>query len=146
MPTPFGDPLKWRLGPWNGLGLSESAVDIPNSVYSVEFMVNQEEIYHKFELRSSIVQRVVLTWDRKILTIQWIEITQERIVYADFVVIDNGHFKLCGPNRRCSMTMHPPCTYMEGFEPRFAEEWKASDWSTGCQRKRPLNCGSEYGF
>ncbi|GJY79844.1 G-type lectin S-receptor-like serine/threonine-protein kinase [Tanacetum coccineum] len=127
MPTPFGDPLKWRLGQWNGLGFSGSAVDIPNSVYSVEFVVNQEEIYHKFELISSIIQRVVLTWDGKLLTLQWIERTQEWIVYADLTLIDCERFKLCGPNGRCSMTKHPPCTCMEGFEPRFFEEWKTSD-------------------
>nr|GEV29825.1 G-type lectin S-receptor-like serine/threonine-protein kinase At4g27290 [Tanacetum cinerariifolium] len=138
--------LQSRLGPWNGLGFSGSAIDIPNSVYSVEFVVNKDEIYHKFELISSIVQRVILTWDGKILTLQWIERIQEWIVYADLAVKDCGRFELCGPNGRCSMTRHPPCTCLEGFEPRFPEEWKASDWSTGCQRKRPLNCGSEYGF
>ncbi|GJX31227.1 G-type lectin S-receptor-like serine/threonine-protein kinase [Tanacetum coccineum] len=35
---------------------------------------------------------------------------------------------------------------MEGFESIIPQEWEASDWSKGCQRKVPLNCGSEYGF
>ncbi|GJX64989.1 G-type lectin S-receptor-like serine/threonine-protein kinase [Tanacetum coccineum] len=120
--------------------------DTRSQVYSVKFVVNQEEIYHKFKLISSIVQRVVLTWDGKLLTLQWIERTQEWIVYADLALIDCERFKLCDPNGRCSMTRHPPCTCMEGFEQRFFEEWKASNWSNGCQRKRLLNCGSEYGF
>ena len=44
------------------------------------------------------------------------------------------------------MNRHPPCSCMDGFEPKFPKEWEASDWSRGCRRKMPLNCGSEYGF
>ncbi|GJS90883.1 G-type lectin S-receptor-like serine/threonine-protein kinase [Tanacetum coccineum] len=57
-----------------------------------------------------------------------------------------ARFELCGPYGSCSMNRHPPCSCMEGFEPIFPQEWEASDWSRGCQRKVPLICGSEYGF
>ncbi|KAI3685679.1 hypothetical protein L6452_34935 [Arctium lappa] len=42
--------------------------------------------------------------------------------------------------------MYPPCSCLEGFEPRLPEEWNAADWSSGCQRKQPLQCGREDGF
>ncbi|GKB09497.1 hypothetical protein Tco_0837809, partial [Tanacetum coccineum] len=35
---------------------------------------------------------------------------------------------------------------MNGFEPKFPQEWKSSDWVSQRQRKKALNCGSEYGF
>ena len=134
-----------RLGPWNGLAFTGSPVDVPNSVFSTEFVINQKEIYYKYEHLSSIVQRIVLTWDGRILKLQWIERNQEWVIWADVGVYTCGRFALCGPNGICSMNK-PPCTCIKGFEPRNKEEWDASDWSSGCQRKTPLNCGGEYGF
>ncbi|KAF5777993.1 putative non-specific serine/threonine protein kinase [Helianthus annuus] len=34
---------------------------------------------------------------------------------------------------------------MEGFEPRNPEEWEASDWVSGCIRKKLLQCGNRSG-
>ncbi|GKA10499.1 G-type lectin S-receptor-like serine/threonine-protein kinase [Tanacetum coccineum] len=134
-----------RLGPWNGLGFSGFPIDIPNPVY-YEFVVNQKEIYNRYELTGSVVQRIVLTWDGRTLILHWIERTQEWIVYADPGVDSCARFEICGAYGSCSMTKHPPCSCMEGFEPKFPQEWQSSDWSNGCQRKKHLDCGSEYGF
>ncbi|KAI3816117.1 hypothetical protein L1987_15807 [Smallanthus sonchifolius] len=46
----------------------------------------------------------------------------------------------------CSINKHPPCSCIEGFEPKFPDEWNASDWSSGCKRKKPLDCGNADGF
>ncbi|KAK9064111.1 hypothetical protein SSX86_017983 [Deinandra increscens subsp. villosa] len=131
-----------RLGPWNGLGFSGFPTDVPNPIYSVEFVVNDKEIYHKYELISSVIRRIVLTWDGKTLIMHWIERIQEWIVYADVEVDGCGRFALCGPYGSCSINKHPPCTCMEGFEPKNQEDWDASDWSGGCKRKNSLNCGN----
>ncbi|GKD58924.1 G-type lectin S-receptor-like serine/threonine-protein kinase, partial [Tanacetum coccineum] len=56
-----GSVLILRFGPWRGLGFSGFAVDIPNSVYTTEFVVNQKEIYFTYELRGPVIQRIVLT-------------------------------------------------------------------------------------
>ncbi|KAF5777996.1 putative S-locus glycoprotein [Helianthus annuus] len=58
-----GQVLLGRLGPWNGLGFSGFPLDKENQIYSTEFVVNEKEIYHKYALTSSVVQRIVLTWD-----------------------------------------------------------------------------------
>ena len=58
-----GSVLIMRFGPWRGLGFSGFAVDLPNSVYTTEFVVNQVEIYDTYELRGPVIQRIVLTWD-----------------------------------------------------------------------------------
>ncbi|GJY92579.1 G-type lectin S-receptor-like serine/threonine-protein kinase [Tanacetum coccineum] len=148
-PQIFGEKdnvLLARLGPWNGLGFSGAPSDLPNDIYSAEFVVNQKEIYMKFELKLSVVKRLFLRWDGQTLNLQWIERIQEWIVYTDTEMDNCGRFELCGPYGSCVTNKHPPCTCMNGFEPKFPQEWKSSDWASGCQRKEALNCGSEYGF
>ncbi|XP_024990475.1 G-type lectin S-receptor-like serine/threonine-protein kinase At4g27290 [Cynara cardunculus var. scolymus] len=141
-----GRVLQSRLGPWNGLGFSGLPIDIPNPIYSSEFVVDQKEIYFRYELLSSVVQRIHFTWDGKTLQMHWIERTQEWVVYADVDADSCGRYAICGPYGSCNINRRPPCSCIKGFEPRIPEEWKASDWSSGCQRKKPLNCGSGDGF
>ncbi|KAM0019287.1 putative non-specific serine/threonine protein kinase [Helianthus debilis subsp. tardiflorus] len=112
-----GEIVKERLGPWNGLGFSGFPVEKENQIYSTEFVMNKKEIYHKYELKSSVVQRVVLPWDDT----------------CDL-------YSLCGPYGICSINKHPPCSCMDGFEPRNPDEWGASDWASGCICKMPLHC------
>ncbi|KAM0062531.1 putative protein kinase RLK-Pelle-DLSV family [Helianthus debilis subsp. tardiflorus] len=137
-----GQVLLGRLGPWNGLGFSGFPLDKENQIYSTEFVVNEKEIYHKYALTSSVVQRIVLTWDGKTLLLHWIERIQDWIVYAESEVDNCDRFSLCGPYGICSINKHPPCSCMQGFEPRNPEEWEVSDWVSGCMRKSPLNCGN----
>ncbi|KAI3816108.1 hypothetical protein L1987_15797 [Smallanthus sonchifolius] len=141
-----GQVLVSRLGPWNGLGFSGFPIKKENGIYTTEFVVNEKEMYHRYALKSSVVQRVVLTWDGKTLLLQWIERIKDWIVYAVSQVDICDRFSLCGPHGICSINKHPPCTCMQGFEPRNSEEWKASDWASGCIHKRPLNCGNGDGF
>ncbi|XP_071732905.1 G-type lectin S-receptor-like serine/threonine-protein kinase At4g27290 isoform X2 [Rutidosis leptorrhynchoides] len=141
-----GKELLTRLGPWNGVGFNGFGIDIPNPIYSLEFVVNEKEIYHKYELKSSVIMRVVLTWEGKTEILHWIERIQEWLVYADASVDSCGRFALCGPYGSCSINTHPPCGCMEGFEPKNQQQWDASDWSSGCKRKKALNCGNTDGF
>ncbi|GJS05066.1 G-type lectin S-receptor-like serine/threonine-protein kinase, partial [Tanacetum coccineum] len=103
-------------------------------------------IWYKKISAGPVIQRIVLTWDGRIQFLHWIERIQDWIVYAETGGDICARFELCGLYGSCSMNRHPPCSCMEGFEPIIPQEWEASDWSKGCQRKVPLNCGSEYGF
>ncbi|KAJ0918617.1 putative protein kinase RLK-Pelle-DLSV family [Helianthus annuus] len=141
-----GEVLLARVGPWNGVGFSGFPTEKENQIYSTEFVINEKEIYLKYELKSSVVQRVVLTWDGKTLFLHWIERIQDWVVYSEGIVDSCDRYSLCGPFGVCSIRRHPPCTCMQGFEPRNPEEWKASDWVSGCKRKKPLNCGNGDGF
>ncbi|KAJ9553560.1 hypothetical protein OSB04_017605 [Centaurea solstitialis] len=141
-----GRVLLSRLGPWNGVGFSGLPIDVASLIYSTEFVVNQKEIYFRYELISSIVQRLHFTWDGKALQMIWIERTQEWVVYADIDADICGRYAICGPHGSCNIDKRPPCSCIKGFEPKIPEEWKVSDWSSGCQRKTPLNCESGDGF
>ncbi|KAI3731016.1 hypothetical protein L1987_62199 [Smallanthus sonchifolius] len=134
-----------RLGPWNGLGFSGFPINKANPILTSEFVINEREIYHRYELESSIVQRVVLTSDGRTQIMHWVERIQKWIVYGAFKVDICDRFAFCGPYGSCSIEKHPPCICMPGFEPRNPEEWDASDWSSGCKRKTPLNCGNVNG-
>ncbi|KAK9059752.1 hypothetical protein SSX86_020456 [Deinandra increscens subsp. villosa] len=137
-----GKVLASRLGPWNGLGFSGFPVENRNTIYITEYVENEKEIYVRYDLISSVVQRVVLTWDGKTLFLQWVERLKDWIVYAETLGDSCDQFSLCGPYGMCSINNHPPCSCMQGFEPRSPEEWEASDWASGCIRKKPLDCGS----
>ncbi|KAI3695861.1 hypothetical protein L1987_78863 [Smallanthus sonchifolius] len=138
-----GEVLLGRLGPWNGLGFSGFPSEKGNQIYSSEFVMNEKEIYHRYALKSSVVLRIILTWDGKTLFLHWIERIKEWALYANAAVDSCDRFSLCGPYGICSINKHPPCNCMQGFEPTNPEEWGASDWVSGCIRKKPLNCGNE---
>ncbi|KAM0019392.1 putative protein kinase RLK-Pelle-DLSV family [Helianthus debilis subsp. tardiflorus] len=140
-----GEIVHGRHGPWNGLGYSGFPIEKENKIYSSEFVMNEREIYNKYELKSSVVQRVGVTWDGKTLILQWIERIKYWIVYANADVDTCDRFSLCGPYGICSINKHPPCTCMQGFEPKNPEQWEASDWASGCIRKKPLQCGNGSG-
>ncbi|GJT51193.1 G-type lectin S-receptor-like serine/threonine-protein kinase isoform X1 [Tanacetum coccineum] len=126
---------------------SQKSPDDPSPVYTSEFVVNQKEIYITYQLRGPVIQRIVLTGDGRTHVLHWIDRIQDWIVYTDAGGDICARFQLCGPYGSCSMYRDPPCSCIEGFEPIFPQEWEASDWSRGCQRKMPLNCeSSEFGF
>nr|GEV21142.1 G-type lectin S-receptor-like serine/threonine-protein kinase At4g27290 [Tanacetum cinerariifolium] len=142
-----GQTLVSRLGPWNGLAFSGFIItDIPNPILSPVFVVNQKEVYYKSETKTSVFLRIVLTRDGKTLIMHWIERIQEWAVYADLAVDSCGRFGVCGPYGSCSINKQPPCTCIKGFEPKNPKEWDASDWSSGCKRKKPLKCEHRDGF
>ncbi|KAF5763276.1 putative protein kinase RLK-Pelle-DLSV family [Helianthus annuus] len=142
----YGEILRGRLGPWNGLAFSGFPISKEDPIYSSDFVMNEKEIYITYELKKSTVfQRVVLTWDGKTLILQWIERIKDWMVYANAEVDTCDRFSLCGPYGICSINKHPPCSCMDGFEPRNPEEWEASDWGSGCIRKKPLHCGNGSG-
>ncbi|KAK1419623.1 hypothetical protein QVD17_28843 [Tagetes erecta] len=137
-----GEVLLARLGPWNGLGFSGFPIEKENKMYSTWLVINEKEIYHKYEHKSSVLQRLVLSWDGKTRFFIWNERIQDWILYSDFPVDTCDRFSLCGPYGICSINKHPPCTCMQGFEPRNQKEWDASDWVSGCIRIKPLKCES----
>ena len=53
-----------------------------------------------------------------------------------------GPFGVCDPVR----LFESECTCLPGFEPRSARDWHVGDWSRGCVRRRPLDCGRGDGF
>ncbi|KAI3517254.1 hypothetical protein L1887_16467 [Cichorium endivia] len=134
-----------RLGSWNGLGFRGLALENMNPILYAEFVVNQKEIYYGIKLKSSVILRRVLMSDGNMRQLNWIERTKEWVVYGSILVDSCSLYGGCGPYGICSIEL-PPCSCLEGFEPREPREWNGGDWSMGCQRKNPLNCGTRDVF
>lgn len=39
-----------------------------------------------------------------------------------------------------------PFLTMQGFSPKSPDKWASMDWSQGCKRDKPLECGGKDGF
>ncbi|KAJ9554617.1 hypothetical protein OSB04_018662 [Centaurea solstitialis] len=141
-----GGTLHSRLGAWNGVGFRGFPTESLNPIYTPVFVVNKKEIYYGYKLNSSVVQRVFFTSDGSPLRLNWVDRTQEWVVFGNIVFDRCGRYGLCGPYGTCSINMYPPCSCIEGFEPRLPKEWDAPDWSGGCRHKQPFQCGSGDGF
>nr|GMD83110.1 G-type lectin S-receptor-like serine/threonine-protein kinase At4g27290 [Ipomoea batatas] len=52
----------------------------------------------------------------------------------------------CGNNNLCNAINLPPCECLDGFQPTSPLEWESLQWSSGCVRRKPLNCSEPQGF
>ncbi|XP_059660325.1 G-type lectin S-receptor-like serine/threonine-protein kinase At1g11330 isoform X2 [Cornus florida] len=46
----------------------------------------------------------------------------------------------CGPFGICNTQNSPICTCLQGFHPKDMEEWSRGTWTSGCVRRRQLQC------
>ncbi|PHT81253.1 hypothetical protein T459_14268 [Capsicum annuum] len=46
----------------------------------------------------------------------------------------------CGPFGSCNYLESPICSCLKGFEPKHWEEWQKGNWTSGCVRRRALQC------
>ncbi|KAI3808984.1 hypothetical protein L1987_24948 [Smallanthus sonchifolius] len=96
-------------------------------------------------VNSSVLSRVYVNPEGSFIRLNWASRTQEWLTYWN-VNIDMCSWFRCGPNGRCNPNKSPACSCMEGFEPQNPDEWSASEWSSGCRRRTPLDCPNEEGF
>ncbi|KAK7815416.1 g-type lectin s-receptor-like serine/threonine-protein kinase [Quercus suber] len=47
----------------------------------------------------------------------------------------------CGAFGSCDSRSLPICTCLRGFEPNNTKEWSRGNWTSGCVRRTPLQCG-----
>ncbi|XXG83174.1 hypothetical protein AAC387_Pa10g0988 [Persea americana] len=144
--TQGSDPI-YRYGPWNGQRLG--GLNVTSNLFSFQYVENKDEIYITYSLRdpstltrlaldsSGVLQR--LTWNAR--SRQW------NLAYS----VPTGpcdDYMRCGPYSICDETRLPnsECTCLRGFEPRSNKDWKVGNWSGGCVRRRPLDCGKGDGF
>jgi len=138
--------VKYRGGPWNGLGFSGLPRLKPNPVYTFEFVFNDKEIFLRENLlNNSRNWRVVLSQSGDIQHLLWIEQTQSWFLYETGNTDNYKRYALCCANGICSINNSPVCNCLNGFVPKVPRDWDKTYWSSGCVRKTALNC-SRYGF
>ncbi|KAL8237840.1 hypothetical protein R6Q59_018921 [Mikania micrantha] len=142
-----GSEVEFNSGPWNGLRFSGMPNLKRNNIYTFEFVFNERELYYKYELvNNSVVSRMILDPDGKILRYIWIERRLEWELYVSGQMDNCDRYSLCGPYGICNIKDSAACGCLSGFEPRFPEQWRRADWSNGCVRKAELSCEGGDGF
>ncbi|KAL8210645.1 hypothetical protein R6Q57_005082 [Mikania cordata] len=142
-----GSTPRSRFGPWNGRTFNGMPENGPHAVISHEFIFDDKEVFYRYALvNKSVPSRVYFGPDGSSVRLNWINRTQEWIVYWNVNTDTCSQYGLCGPNGRCNQNKSPVCSCMEGFEPQNPDEWSASVWSSGCKRRTPLDCPNGDGF
>ncbi|KAG7964076.1 hypothetical protein I3843_09G150400 [Carya illinoinensis] len=141
-----GSQIQFRSGTWDGVRFGGEPRLQENPVFKPIFVLNTSYIYYSFEnIDSSVISRFVvnqsgliehLTWsDRG----EWMNIANMQKDECDMY----GH---CGSYGICNINKSPVCQCPTGFTPQVPEDWNVMDWSDGCIKKTPLNCGENEGF
>ncbi|MFS7985372.1 putative non-specific serine/threonine protein kinase [Helianthus anomalus] len=142
-----GPNILFRTGPWNGLRYTGLPNLRPNPVYNFTFVLNQREIYYRNELiNTSVCMRLVLQPDGRMERFLWTDSKQEWNLYQALSSDNCDRYALCGPFRSCNIDNSQVCECLKGFEPRSPDQWRDGNWSQGCRRTIPLDCGLEEGF
>ncbi|TXG67278.1 hypothetical protein EZV62_008553 [Acer yangbiense] len=132
-------------GPWNGITFSGAQDMRPNSVFEMNFVNNEDELYYTFNLvDKSIFSIVVLNKTRYLQErLTWSETTQNWNVYSYVPRDQCDSYGVCGAYGNCITTQSPICQCLEGFKPKSTGY---RDWSEGCVRNKALNYSKLDGF
>ncbi|XP_060191135.1 G-type lectin S-receptor-like serine/threonine-protein kinase At4g27290 [Lycium barbarum] len=141
-----GPVIKYSSGIWNGRFFAGGPNLKPNPYYTFEFVNNNKEIYYKYDLITSLPTRVVLNPAGLIQRFLWIGRNQNWFLYSTGQMDNCDRYALCGQFARCDINDSPSCDCLRGFQPKYQQEWDAADWSSGCVRRTPLECGTSDRF
>ncbi|KAK9269474.1 hypothetical protein L1049_001249 [Liquidambar formosana] len=143
-----GSVEQFRSGPWNGLHFSGFPDQIPYTTYNPHFVFNQKETYYTDELcNDSVVTRLVLNRNGIIQRFSWNDQTQDWDLSQSVPKDNCDNYAICGAYGSCNIgNSQDYCGCLKGFVPKSQQDWDISDYSNGCVRRMPLNCGSGDGF
>ncbi|KAH0724142.1 hypothetical protein KY284_000007 [Solanum tuberosum] len=139
-----GKNLYWRSGQWNGqvfIGI-KSMRSVHTSGYNV---VDDEEgtVYLTGLVERKEPTRFVLDSSGNLVQSYWDGI--ERIWKFPWSAIENdcNVYGTCGPFGSCNSLYSPICSCLRGFEPKNIDEWEKGNWTSGCVRRKSLQCDQE---
>ncbi|KAL2327863.1 hypothetical protein Fmac_021290 [Flemingia macrophylla] len=131
-----------RVGPWNGLHFSGIPDQMPNPIYTYNYISSKDEIYYTYSLKNdTVITRMVMnqtssTYNRYV----WVEDQQFWKVYKTGPKDNCDTYGICGPYGTCKITGSQLCECLEKFSPKSSQAWNSADWNQGCVRNKPLNC------
>ncbi|KAK4387025.1 G-type lectin S-receptor-like serine/threonine-protein kinase [Sesamum angolense] len=133
----------YRTGQWNGLGfMGTPPYQSPDFKSDFKFkndvLVSLSEIYNY-----SIVARITIEPSGILKRYSMNEKKDKWNLVFTLPQDLCDNYGRCGPYGICSTEKTPTCECLKGFAPKAQQDW---DWSSGCARIRPLNCGDGDGF
>ncbi|KAK8519916.1 hypothetical protein V6N12_003882 [Hibiscus sabdariffa] len=139
-----GSVIRFRPGPWNGVRFSGTPELKPNKFFTVSVVINDKEVYDTFVLHnSSVLSRMVLSYDGLWERLTWTDRTQSWEVFVTVQMDPCDSYGLCGAYGSCNASNNVKCSCLKGFVPKFQKVWDTQDWSNGCVRRTTLNCSSD---
>ncbi|KAF2285904.1 hypothetical protein GH714_008852 [Hevea brasiliensis] len=139
--------IVFRSGPWNGLRFSGMPSLKPNSIYTFEFVYNQEEIYYRYVvIGNSVISMMVLNNEGTFQRVTWSNSTKTWNLYLTAQMDTCDRYAVCGPYGSCNINNSPACACLNGFVPKNEQAWDSGAWSDGCVRKNESICGQEKVF
>ena len=132
----------WRSGPWN----SRAFNGIPEmySVFQSGFglEVGQD--------RAVLLSYSYMNWSLSYLALStqgdleqryWDDDNEDWEVWWKALQTKCHFYGKRGAFGRCDSRNSPICSCLQGFEPKNTTEWNRGNWTSGCVRRTPLQCG-----
>jgi len=147
----------YRSGPWNGQVFIANPVMNLVNINGFDIVQDGNGTYTLISnsANESYIGRYVLSYDGSYSELYW-DYGKEEWVNVGRVPNDECDvYGKCGSFGICNVKNSPICSCMKGFEPKDADEWNSRNWTSGCVRRRPMQCeriqyggeaGKEDGF
>ncbi|CAD6336987.1 unnamed protein product [Miscanthus lutarioriparius] len=137
-----GSRAYWRSGVWTGRVFA----NLPEAVNNVLF--NQTYVETPAYRRvtnvlydNATVTRMVLDLTGQTKQFIWVPGSQSWQFFWAAPTVQCDVYALCGAFGVCNQRSQTPCQCPPGFAPAADRDWGLSDWSAGCHRSLPLQCG-----
>nr|GMD93029.1 G-type lectin S-receptor-like serine/threonine-protein kinase At4g27290 [Ipomoea batatas] len=144
-----GETVQFRTGTWDGTRLGQYSLSdlYYMGVFKISLVYNDEDAYFWYQcLEASTISRLVVTHTGVMTVYIW---SKNKNGWLDTNPIQGDHcdtYGTCGNNNLCNAINLPPCECLDGFQPTSPLEWESLQWSSGCVRRKPLNCSEPQGF
>ncbi|XP_021719538.1 G-type lectin S-receptor-like serine/threonine-protein kinase At1g11330 [Chenopodium quinoa] len=143
-----GDRPHWRSGPWNGnifIGTRYHNTGYGNILVNTGSFT-QETVGGMLSLvfagaNETLMSHYAITYQGIIAQRWWDDSNKNWGI--SWKAPDNvcDIYGKCGEFGSCRPYHSPICSCLKGFEPKNEEEWKRGNWSSGCARRKQLQCG-----
>ncbi|XP_031131763.1 G-type lectin S-receptor-like serine/threonine-protein kinase At4g27290 [Ipomoea triloba] len=144
-----GETVQFRTGTWDGTRLGQYSLSdlYYMGVFKISLVYNDEDAYFWYQcLEASTISRLVVTHTGVMTVYIW---SKNKNGWLDTNPIQGDHcdtYGTCGNNNLCNAINLPPCECLDGFQPTSPLEWESLQWSSGCVRRKLLNCSEPQGF
>ncbi|XP_057961787.1 G-type lectin S-receptor-like serine/threonine-protein kinase At1g11300 [Malania oleifera] len=131
----------WRSGPWNG----QVFIGV-HYVYSINvdrFYVesdNEGNTCYTYDHLQSSLTNFFLDSNGKLSQLEWDEGKKAWNVLWSPMQTECDVYGKCGLFGICNSENSPICSCLGGYEPKNVEEWNRGNWTTGCVRRKQLQC------
>ncbi|XP_060196399.1 G-type lectin S-receptor-like serine/threonine-protein kinase At1g11330 isoform X2 [Lycium barbarum] len=139
-----GKNLHWRSGQWNGQVFI--GVKYMRSVHTGGYNVVDDEegtVYLTGLVDRKEVTRFVLDPSGNLVQSYWDGSERTWKFWWSAIENDCDVYGTCGPFGSCNSLDSPICSCLRGFEPKNREEWEKRNWTSGCVRRKNLQCDQE---